>query len=80
MKNQKICILDYGSGNVGSVYNLLNRLNYNTKISNEASDIKKSSHLILPGVGSFGDSIEKIKEKIPVKLLYEEVFNKKNYF
>ena len=23
MKNQEVCILDYGSGNVGSVYNLL---------------------------------------------------------
>ena len=63
MKNQKICVLDYGSGNVGSVYNLLNRLNYNVKISNSSLDIKNSSHLILPGVGAFGASIEKISEK-----------------
>jgi len=80
MKKQSVCILDYGSGNVGSVYNLLNRLNYNTKISNESSDIKNSSHLILPGVGAFGDSIEKIKTQIPVDLLKDEVCNKKKPF
>ena len=80
MKNQEVCILDYGSGNVGSVYNLLNRLNYKIKISNESSDIKNSSHLILPGVGAFGDSIEKIKSKIPVDLLKDEVCSKKKPF
>ena len=58
----KICILDYGSGNVGSVYNLLERLDYSAKISNEPVDMKNATHLILPGVGSFGASIEKIKE------------------
>ena len=80
MKKQSVCILDYGSGNVGSVYNLLSRLNYNIKISNESSDIKNSSHLILPGVGAFGDSIEKIKSKIPVDLLKDEVCSKKKPF
>ena len=80
MKKQSVCILDYGSGNVGSVYNLLSRLNYNIKISNESSDIKNSSHLILPGVGAFGDSIEKIKTQIPFDLLQVEVCNKKKPF
>tara|TARA_Y100000590_G_C15387218_1_gene888682 strand:+ start:69 stop:680 length:612 start_codon:yes stop_codon:yes gene_type:complete len=80
MKNQSVCILDYGSGNVASVYNLLNRLNYDTKVSNESSDIKNSSHLILPGVGAFGDSIKKIKNQIPIELLRDEVFNKKKPF
>ena len=80
MKKQSVCILDYGSGNVGSVYNLLSRLNYNIKISNESSDIKNSSHLILPGVGAFGDSIEKIKTQIPIDLLQDEVCNKKKPF
>ena len=80
MKNQKVCILDYGSGNVGSVYNLLNRLNYNVKISNDLLDIKNSSHLILPGVGAFGVSVEKVKSKIPIDLLTEEVKIKKKPF
>ena len=80
MKNQKVCVLDYGSGNVASVYNLLSRLNYNVKILNSSSDIKNSSHLILPGVGAFGASIEKIRTKIEIGLLEDEVKNKKKPF
>ena len=80
MKNTKVCILDYGSGNVASVYNLLSRLNYKAKISNNSSDIKGSSHIILPGVGAFGASIEKIRNKIEINLLENEVKIKKKPF
>ena len=80
MKNTKVCILDYGSGNVASVYNLLNRLDYKAKISNNSSDIKDSSHIILPGVGAFGASIERIRNKIEINLLEDEVKIKKKLF
>jgi glutamine amidotransferase len=80
MKNTKVCILDYGSGNVASVYNLLNCLDYKAKISNNSSDIKDSSHIILPGVGAFGASIEKIRNKIEINLLENEVKIKKKPF
>ena len=56
------------------------RLNYDVKISNSSSDIKNSSHLILPGVGAFGASIEKIKNNIQIDLLENEVKNKKKPF
>ena len=80
MKNAKVCVLDYGSGNVASVYNLINRLGYDIKVSNKVEDIKKSSHLILPGVGAFGASIEKIKNNISIELLSDEVKVKKKPF
>jgi len=80
MKNPKVCILDYGSGNVASVYNLLNRLNYNVKISNLTKDIQSASHLILPGVGAFGESIEKIRANISIDLLHNEVKVQKKPF
>ena len=80
MKNAKVCVLDYGSGNVASVYNLINRLGYDIKVSNKAEDIKKSSHLILPGVGAFGASVEKIKNNISIELLSDEVKVKKKPF
>tara|TARA_B100001173_G_C15908959_1_gene513246 strand:- start:251 stop:862 length:612 start_codon:yes stop_codon:yes gene_type:complete len=80
MKNAKVCILDYGSGNVASVYNLINRLDYDIKVSNKPEDIKKSSHLILPGVGAFGASVERIKSNISIELLNDEVkVNKKPF-
>ena len=80
MKNIKICTLDYGSGNVGSVFNLLNNLKYNSKISNNPNDIKDSTHIILPGVGAFGESMKKIEKKISIKILEEEVLTNKKPF
>jgi len=73
----KVCLLDYGSGNVKSVYNLVSYLGYDVNISNEESDIKSASHIILPGVGSYGSAMEKIKLQIPVDILEKEVINRK---
>ncbi len=75
-----VCILDYGSGNVKSVFNLLKYLNIKSIISNNPEKIKKSTHIILPGVGSFGKSMAKIKKKLPIKILEKEVLNKKKPF
>ncbi len=80
MKSKRICILDYGSGNTGSVVNLLNRLNFDANISNAKNAIEESSHIILPGVGAFGASIEKIREKIPLDILEKVVIEKQTPF
>ena len=69
----KVCILDYGSGNIKSVLNLLNHMNCSAKISNQEDDIVSSTHLILPGVGSYKASMEKIKSSIPIDTLEKEV-------
>ena len=37
----KVCILDYGSENVGSVYNLIKFMNYDCIISNDLKEIEK---------------------------------------
>jgi glutamine amidotransferase len=64
--NSKICILDYGSGNVASVRNSLDRLGIASFISNNVQDIVRASHLILPGVGAFKASMEKIERELPL--------------
>jgi glutamine amidotransferase len=61
-----VCILDYGSGNVRSVYNLFSSLTEQVKVSNEPADIDDASHLVLPGVGAFGASMRKINDRIPL--------------
>lgn len=76
----KICILDYGSGNVGSVYNMMHTLTENVVISNEERDIRRATHIVLPGVGAFGASMAKIKAKLPLKLLANEILQKKKPF
>lgn len=76
MNNKLVCLLDYGSGNVKSVYNILDFLGYNVKISNSRKDIKNSTHIILPGVGAFGASMKKIMDTIPFEVLENEVLVK----
>ena len=77
---KKICILDYGSGNVASVYNLIKFLKFKCVVSNQVSEIKNSSHIILPGVGAFGESIKKIRNRLPLKILEKEILLKKKPF
>jgi len=64
--SSKICILDYGSGNVASVRNSFDRLGVKNIVSNEVFDIVGASHLILPGVGAFRASMEKIERLLPL--------------
>lgn len=75
MKRQ-ILILDYGSGNVKSVLNICKYIEDNSKISNNIEDIKNSSHIILPGVGSFKASMDKIKKYLPIEEILNEIINK----
>jgi glutamine amidotransferase len=60
----KTIIIDYGSGNVESVANALALAKNDGEIliSNNLSEIKSATHLILPGVGAFGDCMEGLKE------------------
>lgn len=59
----KLVVIDYGAGNVASVVNALNKVKGDEEIviSNKISDIKSASHLLLPGVSSFGESMRGLK-------------------
>ncbi len=77
---KKICILDYGSGNVRSVFNMLSNITGEVIVSNKSDDISSATHLVLPGVGSFGASMEKIKKMLPLDVLEEEVLKNNKPF
>ena len=77
---QTICILDYGSGNVKSVFNICKFIGCDVIISNHPEEIRSRSHIILPGVGAYGASVEKIKRSIPLEILEYEVINKNKPF
>ena len=74
-----IFILDYGFGNKTSISNALKKLNIPHKISNNSRDIIKSTHIILPGVGSFAAAIKMIKKKKNFKF-FKKSNNKKKSF
>ena len=80
MTINSVCILDYGSGNTMSVFNLIEYLGFPCTISNKEEDIISATHLILPGVGSFASSMKKIKNNLPIELLKDEVLVKKKLF
>jgi glutamine amidotransferase len=76
----RVCILDYGSGNTKSVFNLIESILPEVIISNSISDIEEATHILLPGVGAFGTSMEKIHQTIPMNILMGSLFEKKKPF
>ena len=72
----KVCILNYGSGNVGSVLNLFSSITPDVIVSNDKDAIRQARHVVLPGVGAFASSMAKMRSRIPLDVLYEEVVEK----
>lgn len=72
-----VCILDYGSGNVRSVFNLFAAIEGNTVISNDPVTIAAATHVVLPGVGAFGAAMRKMRQRLPLDLLRERVLHQK---
>ena len=58
-----IAIIDYGMGNLYSLYCACNIFGFKTKITSDEDIINKSKIIILPGVGAFPDAMRIIKKK-----------------
>lgn len=56
-----IAIIDYGAGNLHSVKNALDFLGAESVITSDKETILNADHVILPGVGSFGDAMDCIR-------------------
>ena len=56
-----VAIIDYGAGNLMSVKKALDFIGAESEITMDKERIKSASHIILPGVGSFGDAMESMK-------------------
>ena len=57
-----IAIIDYDAGNIKSVEKALQFLNQKVVITRERDAILKADKVILPGVGSFGDAMGKLRQ------------------
>ena len=58
-----ISIIDYGAGNLSSVKKALDFLGAESEITQDKDRILSASHIILPGVGSFGDAMNSMAER-----------------
>src|SRR3569832_2827868 len=72
-----IVIVDYGVGNLRSVYNKLKRIGHPAEISSDPAIISKADKLILPGVGHFRHGMYKLKEYGFMELLNQRVLTEK---
>ena len=73
---KKIGIINLGLSNLGSISNLIIHLGKKAELINDFSNLKKFSHIILPGIGSFKEASKIIKKKKLKKSL--NVFLKQN--
>ncbi|MGC1728241.1 MAG: imidazole glycerol phosphate synthase subunit HisH [Steroidobacteraceae bacterium] len=76
----RVCVLDYGSGNVRSVANLLQYLRIEHVVSNSEAAIGAATHLVLPGVGAFGAAMDLIRSRIPLTAVQAAVHAERKPF
>ncbi|HAR62659.1 MAG TPA: imidazole glycerol phosphate synthase subunit HisH [Candidatus Margulisbacteria bacterium] len=79
MNKNYIAIIDYGMGNLRSVYKALEILGHPAIITDSPEIIEKSSGIILPGVGAFGALMDNMKTKGLIKPLLEQIEAGKQY-
>ena len=73
-----IVIVDYGVGNLGSIFNMLKKIDApEAKISSDPTEIEQAEKLILPGVGAFDTGMQKLRETGLIGLLNEKVLKAK---
>jgi len=67
-----IHIIDYGMGNLGSIRNMIKHIGFQSKVTSEVKEISAAEKLILPGVGSFDNGMEKIS-KLGIKTILDKM-------
>lgn len=68
-----VSIIDYDAGNIKSVEKAVISLGEEAVITKDRDIIMSSDRVILPGVGSFGDAMERLKEYNLINVIYDVV-------
>ncbi len=74
-----VAIIDYDAGNIKSVEKALISLGESAVITRDRETILNADKVILPGVGAFGDAMEKIR-RYGLEAIIKEVIAKKTPF
>lgn len=72
-----IAIVDYDTGNVGSVLNMLKKVGAKAVISRDPAVLRDADKLVLPGVGAFDEAINNLHKFQLFDLLNELVLEQK---
>jgi glutamine amidotransferase len=57
-----VAIIDYDAGNIKSVEKAFEYLGADTVVTRDPARIMRADHVVLPGVGAFGDAMNRIRE------------------
>lgn len=68
-----ISIIDYGVGNLGSIRNMFRANGTPAEITTDVATLENATHLVLPGVGSFGHGIRQLRASGFESLLRDKV-------
>ena len=68
-----IAIIDYDAGNIKSVEKACEYLGQTVKITRDRDEIVTADHVILPGVGSFGDAMNHLKKYGLISTIYDVI-------
>lgn len=71
-----VAIIDYDAGNIKSVEKAMQFLGEEAVITRDAESILQADHVILPGVGAFGDAMGKLEQYGLKQVIYEVVRQK----
>ncbi|MCE5252224.1 imidazole glycerol phosphate synthase subunit HisH [bacterium] len=58
-----VTIIDYGMANLGSVRKAFEHVGAIARVSDKPDDLRDTSHIVLPGVGAFGDAMINIRKQ-----------------
>mgnify|MGYP002798948288 FL=1 len=71
-----IALIDYDAGNIKSVEKALQKLGQETILTRDRERLLEADKVILPGVGSFGDAMENLKNFGLIPVIHEIVERK----
>ncbi len=68
-----ISIIDYGSGNISSVYNAFQHIGCRVKVCTEAKDLLNADKIVLPGVGASREAMNRLRDGGFIEPLLENI-------
>lgn len=73
----RILVVDYGMGNLGSILNMLKKVGIPAALSKDPGDILQARKLILPGVGAFASAMNNLRARGYIDALNQKILSEK---
>ncbi len=76
----RVALVDYGSGNYASVRNAFRHLGVTVADVERPEQLEAESHIVLPGVGAFGNVMDKLSKSGFTEAIRREVLHREKFF